>query len=150
MSVIRDFIGLVRAGVKSTGFYGCSFLGLRYFPFIRILLICHFGTMWRCRSCCWGWRRWGNLVLGYGGMVSFGHAAFIGIGAYCAGISQFMASPTDGRILALVLRHAALRVANRISCTAHKRNLFHHDHAGFCTNAIFLFVSLEPMAVMME
>ena len=30
-----------------------------------------------------------NLVLGYGGMVSFGHAAFIGIGAYCAGISQF-------------------------------------------------------------
>ena len=30
-----------------------------------------------------------NLVLGYGGMVSFGHAAFIGIGAYCVGISQF-------------------------------------------------------------
>ena len=31
-----------------------------------------------------------NLVLGYGGMVSFGHAAFIGIGAYCVGISQFL------------------------------------------------------------
>lgn len=30
-----------------------------------------------------------NLVFGYGGMVSFGHAAFIGIGAYCVGISQF-------------------------------------------------------------
>lgn len=30
-----------------------------------------------------------NLVLGYGGMVSFGHAAFVGIGAYCVGISQF-------------------------------------------------------------
>lgn len=30
-----------------------------------------------------------NLVLGYGGMVSFGHAAFVGIGAYCAGISQY-------------------------------------------------------------
>lgn len=30
-----------------------------------------------------------NLALGYGGMVSFGHAAFIGIGAYCVGISQF-------------------------------------------------------------
>ena len=30
-----------------------------------------------------------NLILGYGGMVSFGHAAFIGIGAYCSGISQF-------------------------------------------------------------
>ncbi len=30
-----------------------------------------------------------NLILGFGGMVSFGHAAFLGIGAYCAGISQF-------------------------------------------------------------
>lgn len=29
-----------------------------------------------------------NLALGYGGMVSFGHAAFVGIGAYCVGISQ--------------------------------------------------------------
>ena len=30
-----------------------------------------------------------NLILGFGGMVSFGHAAFIGIGAYSVGISQF-------------------------------------------------------------
>jgi len=30
-----------------------------------------------------------NLALGYGGMVSFGHAAFVGIGAYAVGISQF-------------------------------------------------------------
>ena len=28
-----------------------------------------------------------NLILGYGGMVSFGHAAFFGLGAYAAGIS---------------------------------------------------------------
>jgi len=27
-----------------------------------------------------------NLVLGYGGMISFGHAAFIGTGAYVASI----------------------------------------------------------------
>ena len=27
-----------------------------------------------------------NLVLGYGGMVSFGHAAFVGVGAYVTGI----------------------------------------------------------------
>ena len=27
-----------------------------------------------------------NLVLGYGGMVSFGHAAFFGLGAYAAGV----------------------------------------------------------------
>jgi len=30
-----------------------------------------------------------NLALGYGGMVSFGHAAFVGIGSYAVGISQF-------------------------------------------------------------
>jgi branched-chain amino acid transport system permease protein len=27
-----------------------------------------------------------DLILGYGGLISFGHAAFIGIGAYCVGI----------------------------------------------------------------
>ena len=27
-----------------------------------------------------------NLVLGYGGLVSFGHAAFVGLGAYATGI----------------------------------------------------------------
>ncbi len=32
-----------------------------------------------------------NLVLGYGGMVSFGHAAFIGLGAYAVGIPSYHA-----------------------------------------------------------
>ena len=30
-----------------------------------------------------------NLILGYGGMVSLGHAAFLGIGAYCVGIPAY-------------------------------------------------------------
>jgi branched-chain amino acid transport system permease protein len=30
-----------------------------------------------------------NLVLGYGGMVSFGHALFVGLGAYVVGISVY-------------------------------------------------------------
>ena len=29
-----------------------------------------------------------NLILGFGGMVSFGHAAFVGMGAYAAGIAM--------------------------------------------------------------
>lgn len=33
-----------------------------------------------------------NLILGYGGMVSFGHAAFIGLGAYAAGIPSHHAT----------------------------------------------------------
>src|SRR5205085_9062253 len=30
-----------------------------------------------------------NLILGYGGLVSFGHAAYVGIGAYAVGILGF-------------------------------------------------------------
>ena len=30
-----------------------------------------------------------DLILGYGGMVSFGHAAYLGIGAYAIGIPAF-------------------------------------------------------------
>lgn len=30
-----------------------------------------------------------NLILGYGGMVSFGHAAYLGIGAYSVGVLNF-------------------------------------------------------------
>lgn len=33
-----------------------------------------------------------NLLLGYGGMVSFGHAAFIGLGAYAVGIPVYHAT----------------------------------------------------------
>ncbi|NKB76604.1 MAG: branched-chain amino acid ABC transporter permease [Gammaproteobacteria bacterium] len=30
-----------------------------------------------------------NLILGYGGMISLGHAAYLGIGAYCVGIPAY-------------------------------------------------------------
>lgn len=30
-----------------------------------------------------------NLILGYGGMVSFGHAAYFGVGAYVVGVASF-------------------------------------------------------------
>ena len=30
-----------------------------------------------------------NLILGYGGLVSFGHAAYLGIGAYAVGILAY-------------------------------------------------------------
>ena len=34
-----------------------------------------------------------NLALGYGGLVSFGHAAFFGLGGYAAGILAGAAPP---------------------------------------------------------
>ncbi|MGE3868301.1 MAG: branched-chain amino acid ABC transporter permease, partial [Pseudorhodoplanes sp.] len=30
-----------------------------------------------------------NLIMGYGGMVSFGHAVYLGIGSYAVGICAF-------------------------------------------------------------
>ena len=85
-----------------------------------------------------------NLVLGYGGMVSFGHAAFIGIGAYCVGISQFygitngwahllfslVACGTAG----LVIGYLALRTSGIY---------FIMITLAFAQMLFFLFVSLE-------
>ena len=54
-----------------------------------------------------------NLILGYGGMISFGHAAYIGIGAYAVGIPVY--HETYGGFAAIAgyngLWHIALAVA---------------------------------------
>jgi branched-chain amino acid transport system permease protein len=49
-----------------------------------------------------------DLILGYGAMVSFGHAAFIGIGAYVVGIMAFHGVSDAFLQLAVVLLAAAL------------------------------------------
>lgn len=41
-----------------------------------------------------------NLILGFGGMVSFGHAAYLGIGAYCVGIPTYHALFGEFEIIA--------------------------------------------------
>src|SRR5258705_7581170 len=60
-----------------------------------------------------------DLILGYGGMVSFGHAAFFGLGSYGAGIlahygvqSGFLAWPAGivaAALVALVIGALSLR-----------------------------------------
>ena len=71
-----------------------------------------------------------NLIMGFGGMVSFGHAAYLGIGGYVVGIlakeginSGFVQWP-----LALVAVRP-VRARRRRALPAHARRLFHHDHA---------------------
>jgi len=51
-----------------------------------------------------------NLILGYGGMVSFGHAAYLGIGAYSVGIFMFY-GVTNGYLQWLVAIAASALVA---------------------------------------
>lgn len=60
-----------------------------------------------------------NLILGFGGMVSFGHAAFVGMGAYTVGIlmqggvvsalASWPAAMLIGGLLALVIGMISLR-----------------------------------------
>ena len=60
-----------------------------------------------------------NLILGYGGMMSFGHAAYLGIGGYAVGIlahegiasgvAQFAAALLASVLFALVVGALSLR-----------------------------------------
>ncbi|MBI5568943.1 MAG: branched-chain amino acid ABC transporter permease [Desulfomonile tiedjei] len=61
-----------------------------------------------------------NLVLGYGGMMSFGHAAFYGVGAYCAALLSvkaswpmplaFLAAPVAAAIAGLAIGFFSVRI----------------------------------------
>ena len=71
-----------------------------------------------------------DLILGYGGMVSFGHAAYLGIGAYAVGIPAFHGI-TNGFVqlgLAVVASALVALVIGAISLRDQRRVL-HHDHA---------------------
>ena len=90
MSTIRNFIVLVYDGVESNRLLWALIAGFALFPIYTHFADLPFWNDVAMRIMLLGMAAMGlNLVLGYGGMVSFGHAAFIGIGAYCAGISQF-------------------------------------------------------------
>ncbi|WP_427309829.1 branched-chain amino acid ABC transporter permease [Cupriavidus sp. H39] len=49
-----------------------------------------------------------NLILGYGGLVSFGHALYLGIGAYAIGLMSFHGVTNGWAQLALALGASAL------------------------------------------
>ena len=84
------FLSLARTGIRENQILWLLIAAFALFP-----IFTHFGDLpfWNdvaMRIMLLGMAAMGlNLVFGYGGMVSFGHAAFIGIGAYCVGISQF-------------------------------------------------------------
>ena len=89
-----------------------------------------------------------NLALGYGGLVSFGHAAYFGIGGYVAGIlashafnyEPLMNWPMEvsGTTQMLIIWPVAIVISSLVALligslvASHKRCLFHHDNAGLC------------------
>ena len=71
-----------------------------------------------------------DLILGYAGIVSLGHAAFFGVGAYTAGIiSKYgYGDPILGLfVAALVDRHVRLR--HELHRRALQASRADHDHA---------------------
>src|SRR5947207_12578586 len=58
-----------------------------------------------------------DLILGYGGLVSFGHAAYLGIGAYAVGILSFHGI-SDGFIHFAAAFLAAAVAALAIGCVS--------------------------------
>jgi branched-chain amino acid transport system permease protein len=85
-----------------------------------------------------------NLILGYGGMISFGHAAYIGIGAYAVGIlayyeiySGFMQIPIA------VIAAALFAFLTGIVCLRTKGVYFIMITLAFAQMLFFVIVSIE-------
>ncbi len=94
-----------------------------------------------------------NLILGYGGMVSFGHAAFIGIGAYAVGIPVYHETYGEFEIIAsysglfhillAVVISALFALFTGFICLRTKGVYFIMITMAFSQMAFYLFLSLE-------
>mgnify|MGYP001822298501 FL=1 len=85
-----------------------------------------------------------NLILGFGGMVSLGHAAFIGIGAYCVGIPGYYDIYSGWVHLALtVVVSAAFALLTGAVSLRTKGVYFIMITLAFSQMVYFSFVSLE-------
>ena len=85
-----------------------------------------------------------NLILGFGGMVSLGHAAYIGIGAYCVGIPSYYDIYNGWLHLALTLSvSAAFALITGAISLRTKGVYFIMITMAFSQMVFFIFLSLE-------
>ncbi len=85
-----------------------------------------------------------NLILGYGGMVSLGHAAYIGIGAYCVGIPSYYDYYNGWLHLALTLSVCGLFALVTGAISLRTRGVyFIMITMAFSQMVYFIFLSLE-------
>jgi branched-chain amino acid transport system permease protein len=85
-----------------------------------------------------------NLVLGYGGMISFGHAAYLGIGAYCVGIPAYYEVYNGFIHFPLAIGMAALfAFLTGLICLRTTGVYFIMITMAFAQMLFFAFVSLE-------
>ena len=85
-----------------------------------------------------------DLILGYGGMVSFGHAAYLGIGAYAVGIlSRAGITDLGLHLLAAVAGAAVFALATGAISLRTRGIYFIMITLAFAQMAYFFFVSLS-------
>ena len=85
-----------------------------------------------------------NLILGYGGMISLGHAAYLGIGAYCVGIPSYYDIYNGWIHLALTLSICASFALITGAISLRTRGVyFLMITMAFSQMAYFIFLSLD-------
>ena len=85
-----------------------------------------------------------NLILGYGGMISFGHAAYIGIGAYAIGIPAYYELHDGFLQLAVTVGASALfALVTGYICLRTRGVYFIMITLAFAQMVFFAFTSIE-------
>jgi len=85
-----------------------------------------------------------NLILGYGGMISFGHAAYIGIGAYCIGIPAFYGEYSGWLQLGVtIVASASFALLTGYVCLRTRGVYFIMITMAFAQMVFFALVSIE-------
>lgn len=85
-----------------------------------------------------------NLILGYGGMISFGHAAYIGIGSYAVGILAYYDFTSGFLQFPLAVGAAALfALVTGIVCLRTRGVYFIMITLAFAQMVFFTFVSID-------
>ena len=86
-----------------------------------------------------------DLILGYGGMVSFGHAVYIGIGAYCVAIPAFYGIENGWAQFAIAIAvSAGFAAAIGAVCLRTSGVYFIMITLAFAQMLFYLGISLEP------
>jgi branched-chain amino acid transport system permease protein len=85
-----------------------------------------------------------NFILGYGGLISFGHAAFVGIGAYCVGIPAYYDLASGFVHIPLAIAASALFALVTGAISLRTRGVyFIMITMAFAQMAYYLFLSLD-------
>src|SRR5688500_6726735 len=83
-----------------------------------------------------------NLLLGYGGLPSFGHGAFFGVGAYAFGLAQFNVHPNLWLCLGAAMLAGGVAGALVALFISHRRGIY-YALVTIAFGQIFWFVAVK-------